>query len=79
MNLTPLVEKLVKNIVTEPEAVSVDAAKGPDGLVFNVTVSPNDVGKVIGKNGRVISAVRYVVSAAAAKGRQKAYVKVVTD
>ncbi|MBV6457351.1 MAG: hypothetical protein HONBIEJF_00459 [Fimbriimonadaceae bacterium] len=79
MNLTPLVEKLVKNIVTEPESVMVDATKGPDGLVFNVTVSPNDVGKVIGKNGRVISAVRYVVSAAAAKDRQKAYVKVVTD
>lgn len=79
MNLTPLVEKLVQSIVAEPEAVSVEALKSPEGLVFNVSVAPNDVGKVIGKNGRVISAVRYVVSAAAAKDRQKAYVKVVTD
>jgi predicted RNA-binding protein YlqC (UPF0109 family) len=79
MNHKQFVEHLVRAIVTEPEVVRVDEDKGRDGLTFFVTVAPNDVGKVIGKNGRVISSLRYVVSAVAAKSRQKAFVKVVTD
>ncbi len=79
MSLAPLVEHLVKGVVMEPEAVQVDEEKDRDGLVFYVQVSPNDVGKVIGKNGRVVSAIRYIVSAAAAKDRQKAFVKIVTE
>ncbi len=79
MSLAPLVEHLVKGVVMEPEAVQVDEEKDRDGLVFYVQVSPNDVGKVIGKNGRVVSAIRYLVSAAAAKDRQKAFVKIVTE
>ncbi|MBX7131309.1 MAG: KH domain-containing protein [Fimbriimonadaceae bacterium] len=79
MSYRPLVEHLVKSVVTEPDSVTVKEVKDRDGLLFNVTVSPSDVGKVIGKGGRVVSAIRYVVSAAAAKGRQKAYIKVLTD
>ena len=73
------VQHLVESIVTEPEVVSVDEKHDRDGITFFVKVAPNDVGKVIGKSGRVVSAIRYVVSAAAAKSRQKAYVKVVTE
>lgn len=79
MSYGPLVEHLIKLVVTEPDDVTVRETKDREGLVYNVTVSPNDVGKVIGKGGRVVSAIRYVVSAAAAKSRQKAYIKVVTD
>jgi hypothetical protein len=46
---------------------------------FYVRVSPDDVGKIIGKSGRVVSAIRCVVSAVAAKSREKAFVKIVTD
>jgi predicted RNA-binding protein YlqC (UPF0109 family) len=46
---------------------------------FFVRCSPEDVGKVIGKSGRVVSAIRCVVSAVAAKSREKAFVKIVTD
>jgi predicted RNA-binding protein YlqC (UPF0109 family) len=46
---------------------------------FHVHCSPDDVGKVIGKNGRVVSAIRCVVSAVAAKSREKAFVKIVTE
>ncbi len=77
-NHLDLVEHLVKCVVTEPESVSVDAKPDRDGITYFVTVAPNDVGKVIGKSGRVISAIRYVVSAAAGKARQRAFVKVVT-
>lgn len=78
-SFAPLVEHLVRSIVAEPDSVSVEENKGRDGLTFFVRVAPNDVGKVIGKNGRVVQAVRYLVSAAAAKARQKAFVKVVTE
>lgn len=74
-----LVQKIVELLVAEPEAVSVEEEQDRDGLTYFVRVAPNDVGKVIGKNGRVIQAVRFVVSAVAAKSRERAYVKVVTD
>ncbi|MBL8047682.1 MAG: KH domain-containing protein [Chthonomonas sp.] len=74
-----LVQKIVELLVAEPEAVSVEEEHDRDGLTYHVRVAPNDVGKVIGKNGRVIQAVRFVVSAVAAKNRERAYVKVVTD
>lgn len=79
MKYAKLVEHLVTNIVHEPEVVSVDMAQEREGTVYYVRVAPNDVGKMIGKNGRVITALRHVVSAAAAKGRRKAYVKIITD
>ncbi|MCE9559367.1 MAG: KH domain-containing protein [Armatimonadetes bacterium] len=74
-----LVQHLVELLVAEPEAVTVEEQKDRDGSTYFVRVSPNDVGKVIGKNGRVIQAVRFVVSAVSSKNRQKAFVKVVTD
>ncbi len=79
MSYGPLVEHLVKSVVNEPEAVSVEASSDRDGLTFFVNVAPGDVGKVIGKNGRVVSAIRYLVSAASAKTRQRAFVKIVTE
>ncbi len=79
MKYAKLVEHLVKNIVSEPDSVEVETTQERDGAVYYVTVEPNDVGKMIGKNGRVITAIRHVASAAAAKGQQKAYVKINTD
>ena len=48
-------------------------------LVYTVSVAPNDVGRVIGKDGRVISSVRQLVGAAGAKSRFKTVVKVASD
>lgn len=79
MKFAPLVESVVKQIVDEPEAVRIEESQAREGLMLFVHVAPNDIGKIIGKSGRVITALRYVVSAAAAKGRRKAFVKVVTD
>jgi uncharacterized protein len=78
MSYSPFVEELVKNIVASPEAVEIDEVLEGNTRTFNVRVAQEDVGKVIGKSGRVISAIRQVVSAIASQSREKAYVKIVT-
>lgn len=79
MSYRPFVEELIKAVVDEPEQVEVEEEFTNGARTFFVTVSPDDVGKVIGKSGRVVSALRFVVSAVAAKSREKAFVKIVTD
>jgi predicted RNA-binding protein YlqC (UPF0109 family) len=79
MSLKPLVETLVKNLVEEPDVVNVVEENDRGTHLYNVTVAPNDVGRIIGKDGRVITCVRHIVGAAGSKKRQKTVVKVVTQ
>jgi len=75
----PFVEHLVKSVVENPDQVEIEEVSEGNTRTFFVTVNPEDVGKVIGKSGRVVSAIRCVVSAVAAKSREKAFVKIETD
>jgi len=59
--------------------VQVTEGRDRAGTIYTVRVSPNDVGRIIGKEGRVITCIRHMVSAAAAKARLRVTVKVVTD
>lgn len=79
MSYRPLVEQLVRAVVEEPDRIEIDEEQEMGARTFYVKVSPDDVGKVIGKSGRVVSAIRCVVSAVAAKSREKAFVKIVTE
>ena len=79
MSYRPFVETLVKSVVENPDAIEIDEEHEIGTRTFYVRVSPDDVGKIIGKSGRVVSAIRCVVSAVAAKSREKAFVKIVTD
>jgi hypothetical protein len=79
MSYRPFVETLVKSVVENPDQIEIDEENEMGTRTFYVRVSPDDVGKVIGKSGRVVSAIRCVVSAVAAKSREKAFVKIVTD
>jgi len=79
MSYRPFVETLVKSVVENPDEIQIDEEQEMGTRTFYVRVSAEDVGKVIGKSGRVVSAIRCVVSAVAAKSREKAYVKIVTD
>jgi uncharacterized protein len=79
MSYRPLVETLIKNVVDSPQAVEISEELDNGTRTFFVRVAQEDVGKVIGKSGRVVSAIRSVVSAVAAKSREKAYVKIVTE
>ncbi len=79
MSLLPLVEQTIKLLVQDPDAVTVDESMDRGAAIFVVNVAPGDVGRVIGKDGRVISCIRQVINAAGAKARVKTVVKVVTD
>ena len=59
---------LIGAIAENAEAVNVDAVEHNDGLTLVVRVAPEDMGRVIGKKGRVASALRTVVRAAAKPG-----------
>lgn len=78
MNLTPLVERTIQLLVSEPDVVSVEEVDDNGVMIYNVTVAQDDAGKVIGRGGRVISNIRQFVGAAGSKARVKTVVKVVS-
>jgi len=73
-----MVITIVRSLVDYPDAVSVEAVEGHDGVTYEVHVASGDVGKVIGRGGRIIQAIRAVVKAAAGTRDQRAYVEVVS-
>jgi predicted RNA-binding protein YlqC (UPF0109 family) len=73
-----MVETIVRSLVDHPDEVTVEAVEGHDGVTYEVSVAPGDMGKVIGRGGRIIQAIRAVVKAAAGKHDQRAYVEVVS-
>jgi len=62
-----LVEYIAKSLVDDPENVSVNIIEGEKSTILELRVSQDDIGKVIGKHGRIAKAVRTVLSAAASK------------
>ena len=66
-----LVEHIAKALVDEPEQVSVQAVEGEQATVLELRVSPNDLGKVIGKQGRTARSIRTILGAAGMKLHKK--------
>ena len=62
-----VLEYLTRQLVDDPDAVSVEAEDGAGRTVLNVRVAPGDMGRVIGKRGRTAQAIRAVTRAAAVK------------
>lgn len=79
MSLQPLVQRLVELVVDVPDKVKVEEVDDRGAKVFYVTCEPDDVGRVIGKNGRVVNGIRQVVSAAGAKAKVRTFVKIDSD
>ncbi len=72
-----LLEVIAKNLVDNPEDVIVTETKGEKALVLELKVAPDDMGKVIGKQGRIAKAIRTVVKAAAIHGDKHIVVEIV--
>ena len=71
-----LLEFLAKSLVEHPEHVRVEETESDGMIVLRLTVSKDDVGKVIGKQGRIARALRTVVKAAAVKEGKQATVEI---
>ncbi len=66
-----LVEVIAKSLVENPDEVVVTETEKDDAVVIELKVGPSDMGKVIGRQGRIAKAIRTVVKAASSKKQQK--------
>jgi predicted RNA-binding protein YlqC (UPF0109 family) len=73
----PMIEYLVKELVDEPELVIVTEVPGDESTTYEVHVAPGDLGKVIGKQGRIANALRTVAKAVAMKDKKKVYLEII--
>ena len=73
-----LVEMIVRSLVDQPEDVNITETAGESIVILEISVAQTDVGKVIGKEGRIANAIRTVVKAAAAKQSKKVTVEIMT-
>jgi predicted RNA-binding protein YlqC (UPF0109 family) len=72
-----LLEYLARHLVDEPDQVRVEEAQGDGTIVLRLHVAPDDVGKVIGRKGRIARALRTVVRAGAARSRERVVLEIV--
>ncbi len=71
-----LIESMAKSLVTNPDAATVTEVETEDGLELTLKVAPEDMGKVIGKQGRIAKAMRIVLKAAASREGKKANLEI---
>jgi predicted RNA-binding protein YlqC (UPF0109 family) len=71
-----LVEYIAKSLVDNKDAVTGEETAGPAAPLLELHVAPEDMGKVIGKQGRIAKAIRSVVRAATAKNQKPVFVEI---
>ncbi len=74
-----LVEYIVKSLVDNPDQVTVSEIKGSSAIVVELSVASSDMGRIIGKQGRVINAIRAIVQVAAARQGKRVNLEVVEE
>ncbi len=77
MDMSALVRFVAASLVDNPEAVDVREVEGPESIVIELRVDPEDMGKVIGKQGRIAKSIRSVVKAATVKNEKPVFVEIV--
>jgi len=70
--LTELIDYIARCLVDEPDEVRVEAVDDDRAVVVELTVAPDDLGKVIGKDGRIARAMRTLLAATSARQRRRA-------
>lgn len=71
-----LVEYIVKSLVDNPEAVQINVVDGEKSTVLELRVGEGDIGKVIGKQGRIAKAIRTILSASVTKDGKHAVLEI---
>ena len=72
-----LVRFIARSLVDHPDAVEVKTVEGAESIILELRVAPEDMGKVIGKQGRIAKAIRTVVKAASAKSEKPVFVEII--
>ena len=67
---------VARSLVDDPEQVHVEVTEGPEAIILELHVAEDDMGKVIGKQGRIAKAIRAVVKAATAKNSKPVFVEI---
>ena len=66
-----ILETIIKALVSETEAVNINAVEGEKSVVYEVKVATSDMGKVIGKDGKIARSIRTLIKALAAKEQKR--------
>jgi len=72
-----LVKYIAKSLVDHPDQVDVREIETPDSIIIELRVAPEDMGKVIGKQGRIAKALRSAVKAATSRDRKPVFVEII--
>jgi predicted RNA-binding protein YlqC (UPF0109 family) len=75
--LAELLEELARRLVDDPDAVRVEREEQDDLVVLRLRVAKDDVGKVIGRQGRIARALRQLVRAASGRQRKRVVLEIV--
>ncbi|MBK6923265.1 MAG: KH domain-containing protein [Deltaproteobacteria bacterium] len=76
ISLKELIEFIARSLVDKPEEVEVSEISGEQTVVLELRVAKEDLGKVIGKQGRTVKAMRAILSAASSKVRKRAELEI---
>jgi uncharacterized protein len=77
MALKQLVQTLAEALVDDPKSVEVAEIEGDNNIILELRVAKNDIGKVIGKDGRTAQSLRTIVSAASIKIGRRAHLDII--
>ena len=77
MNTKELIEYIAKALVDDPDQVQVEEIEGTNATIYELRVAPDDMGRVIGKQGRVANAMRTLLRAAAARQGRRVTLEIV--
>ncbi len=72
-----LIEYMAKSLVSHPDAVVVHEIERADAITYRLSVAPDDMGRIIGKQGRVVNAMRLLLRVAALKDGRRATLEIV--
>ena len=76
MNYKDLVEYMVKSLVDNPDEVKINEIEGEKSTILELRVMKEDIGKVIGKHGRIARAIRTIINASATKSGKRVVLEI---
>jgi uncharacterized protein len=74
-----LVQYVAKSLVNNPDAVEVNESENENGSVLELRVAKEDLGRIIGKQGRTVQSIRAILNAAASRSNRKVVLEIIEE